>query len=265
MTIAARWRARQSRRWLRACSQLGADPQLVGRPDVFDDGGKFHIGDRFRLASRPVPSHLVSGPGALLEIGDDVSIGFGAAIAAYQRVQIGGGTRIGPFVIIMDTNFHSAGDQSLQHDCRPVSIGKGCRIGSRVTITRGVTIGDGAEILAGSVVSSAIPPGACAAGGRARIIGRAGQMDSRWDSPAAELPDLLMASFHLAAPPDLDESPIPAQAWADGQVPLLLKAMHDKYGIVMDHAVARDLQTYADIAAALRQALAGRGRPVPGG
>ncbi len=78
----------------------------------------------FHLASRPVPSHLVAGPGAILHIGNDVSIGCGAAIAAIQHVHIGDGTRIGPFVIIMDTNFHGApGDQSLQHDCRPVTIG----------------------------------------------------------------------------------------------------------------------------------------------
>jgi Acetyltransferase (isoleucine patch superfamily) len=86
------------------------------------------------------------------------SVGGGAAIAAFQQVSIGDGTRIGPYVIIMDTNFHgSPGDQSVQHDTRPVTIGAGCRIGSRVTITRGGSIGDGAEILAGSVVSSAIP------------------------------------------------------------------------------------------------------------
>lgn len=253
MTLQASWRARQSRRWLRASTQLGAAPQLVGKPDVFDDGGELRIGDRFRLASRPVPSHLVAGPGATLEIGDDVSIGFGAAIAAYQRVQIGSGTRIGPFVIIMDTNFHSAGDQSLQHDCRPVTIGKGCRIGSRVTITRGVTVGDGAEILAGSVVSSAIPPGACAAGGRARIIGRAGDLNSRWESPAAALPELLMAALDLAAPPDLDASPIPAHLWTDDRIAVLLAAMKQKYGIELDHDSSRMLATYGEVAAAMQR------------
>src|SRR6185369_13751150 len=124
------------------------------------------------------------------------------------HVRIGAGTRIGPFVIVMDTNFHGAGgDQSLQHDCRPVHIGDGCRIGSRVTITRGVTIGDGAEILAGSVVSAAIPGGVCAAGARARIIGAAGDPASRWESAAAALPDILMESLGLEFPPDLDGRP----------------------------------------------------------
>src|SRR4029077_13008940 len=118
------------------------------------------------------------------------------------------------YVIIMDTNFHgSSGDQSVQHNTRPVTIGTGCRIGSRVTITRGGSIGDGAEILAGSVVSSAIPSGLCAGGGRARIIGRAGDMASRWDSSAAFLPELLMTTLRLESPPDLDDDLLPEQIW----------------------------------------------------
>jgi acetyltransferase-like isoleucine patch superfamily enzyme len=169
--------------WLRACDEVGDESHLHGRPTVSTSGGHIKIGDRFRLASLPVPSHLTTGPHGVLEIGRDVSIAHGAAVAAFQSVRIGHGTQIGPFVIILDTNFHgAAGDQSIRHDCRPVVIGDGCRIGSRVTITPGASIGDGAEILAGSVVSAAIPPGVCAGGARARILGRAGETGSRWDS-----------------------------------------------------------------------------------
>src|SRR4051794_29671319 len=207
MTLRNRWNGARGRYWLRMCEPVGERPHLDGKPTIYTEGGQVRIGDRFRLASRPVTSHLVAGPGAVLDIGNDVSIGCGAAIAAFQHVRLGFGSRIGPFVIIMDTNFHGApGDQSVQHDCRPVTIGNGCRIGSRVTITRGVSIGDGAEILAGSVVSSAIPPGACAAGARARIIGRAGDIASRWESAAAALPDALMTILDLQSPPDLDDS-----------------------------------------------------------
>jgi acetyltransferase-like isoleucine patch superfamily enzyme len=256
MTVPAAWRAWQARRWLRSCAQLGLDPHLVGEPTIDADDGQLRIGDRFRLASRPVPSHLVAGPGAILEIGDDVAIGCGAAVAAQLRIQIGSGTRIGPYVLIMDTNFHTVGDQSLQHDCLPVSIGAGCRIGSRVTITRGVTIGDGAEILAGSVVSSPVPAGACAAGGRARIIGRAGDLASRWESPAAQLPDLLMAALDLRFPPDLDDTQIPTHLWTDARIPLVLEAIDDACGIAIDRTAGQNAKTYAELAAAVRQAYA---------
>lgn len=256
MTIQATWNAARARRWLRACASVGEQPYLVGKPTISARGGQLHIGNRFRLGSRPVASHLVAGPGAVLHIGNDVSIGYGAAVAALQHVHIGDGTRIGPFVIIMDTNFHGGpGDQSIQHDCRPVMIGDGCRIGSRVTITRGSTIGDGAEILAGSVVSSAIPPGVCAAGGRARIIGRAGDVTSRWDSAAAVLPEMLMASLDLKSPPDLNGSPIPMHLWTDARMQGVLSAIEDRLGVVLDRATAREIESFADLAAAVQDAI----------
>lgn len=255
MSLRGRWNLARARHWLRTCTRVGAEPHLAGRPTIFVGGGQLNIGARFRLASTPVGSHLVAGPAGVLDIGNDVAIGCGAAIASYQHVRIGDGTRIGPFVIIMDTNFHGgAGDQSEQHDCRPVVIGNGCRIGSRVTITRGVTIGDGAEILAGSIVSSAIPPGSCAAGGRARVIGRAGDMASRWESPAAALPDILMATLGLATPPDLGDAGIPTQLWTDTQLQGVLEALRDRFGIVLEEAIARQTGTYVNFAAAVQRA-----------
>ena len=259
MTIRATWEAVHARRWLRPCASVGEEPYLAGKPTIEVYGGQVRVGNRFRLASRPVTSHLTAGPGAVLHIGNDVSIGCGAAIAAFQHVRIGDGTRVGPFVIIMDTNFHGAsGDQSVQHNCRPVTIGDGCRIGSRVTITRGSTIGDGAEILAGSVVSSSIPPGVCAAGGRARIIGRAGEMASRWDSAAAALPDMLMASLDLESPPNLNGSPVPEHLWTDARMRAVLRAIEERFGVVLDRTAAREIETFADIAAAVQRALGER-------
>jgi acetyltransferase-like isoleucine patch superfamily enzyme len=203
MTVRERLLSARSSWWLRGCAKVGRNPRVYGRPSLELEGGVIRLGDRFSIASWPVTSHLVAGPDGVLEIGDDVSVGHGGAIAAYERVEIGAGTKIGPFIIVMDTNFHGAsGDQSVQHDCRPVVIGRDCRIGSRVTITRGVTIGDGAEILAGSVVTSSIPAGVCAGGGRARGLGRAGDAGARWDSAAAVAPLVLAESLGLSAIPE---------------------------------------------------------------
>jgi acetyltransferase-like isoleucine patch superfamily enzyme len=230
-------------------------------PSIESDGGQLRIGNRFRLASVPVPSHLAAGPGAILDIGNDVLIGHGAAIAAHQQIRIGNGTRIGPFVIIMDSNFHgSAGDHSVQHDCRPVMIGHGCRIGSRVTITRGVTIGDGAEVLAGSVVSSAVPGGVCVAGGRARIIGLAGALASRWESPATELPEILMASLGLDSPPDLDDSPMATNPSINARMPNMFKAIEARLGVALDPDAAHGIRTFADVAVAVLRAASERQR-----
>jgi acetyltransferase-like isoleucine patch superfamily enzyme len=219
------------------------------------DGGTITIGDRCTLSSRPVTSHFVAGPAAALEIGNDVSIGHGAAIAAFERVQIGAGTRIAPFVIIMDTNFHgSPGNQSVQHDCRPVIVGKNCVIGSRVTITRGVSIGDGAEILAGSVVSSAIPAGACAAGGRARVVGHAGRLDSRWDSAAAVLPLLLMDALDMASPPELDLAVSDIPGWPLEAVHRLLPRIEQQFGVILEASDLKSVSRVMDIAAVVEYA-----------
>jgi acetyltransferase-like isoleucine patch superfamily enzyme len=245
------WHTARARRWLRLSQRVGERPRLNGRPTIEQFGGKIWIGDDFYLASRPVPSHLSVGPGAVLDVGNDVAIGCGAAIAAFQHVQIGDGTRIGPYAIIMDTSFHGrSGDQSVQHDCRPVRIGSACRIGSRVTIMRGVSIGDGAEILAGSVVTSAIPAGVCAGGGRARVIGRAGEMASRWDSAAAILPELLMATLGLDSPPGPDEG-IPGHLWTETVVRSLADALETRLRVTVDASAVRKARTLAEVADAV--------------
>lgn len=52
----------------------------------------------------------------------------------------------------------------------PVKIGNDCWIGARVFLAGGVTIGDGAILLAGAVVTKDIPPYAIAGGVPARVL-----------------------------------------------------------------------------------------------
>jgi acetyltransferase-like isoleucine patch superfamily enzyme len=255
MTIREQFEGMRAAVWLRACTRIGEHPHLRGRPCVNVDGGAIIIGNRCTLSSRPVRSHFVAGPDAVLELGDDVSIGHGAAVAAYERVQIGSGTRIAPFVIIMDTNFHGrSGDQSVQHDCRPVIIGRDCRVGSRVTITRGASIGDGAEVLAGSVVSSSIPAGACAAGARARVIGDAGGPDSRWDSAAAMLPLLMMEALDMGTPPEMDDLLSDNPGWHETAVSRLLSGIEVQFGVRLHASNVTNATRVADLAHAVDRA-----------
>jgi acetyltransferase-like isoleucine patch superfamily enzyme len=240
---------------LRACTQVGRDCRLDDSPTVQNYGGEIRVGDRLNLVSRPVRSHLVAGPKAVLEIGDDVAIGHGAAIAAFQQVRIGSRSSIGPFVIIMDTNFHGEpGNQSVRHDCRPVSIGADCRIGSRVTITRGASIGDGAEILAGSVVTSAIPAGVCAAGARARVVGRPNRMESRWDSAAALLPELAMAAFDLQTRPDLADVLRSLSNWDNEGLQRLTSSVRHRLGVTLTDDAVHGVSTLAEMAVIIEAA-----------
>lgn len=52
----------------------------------------------------------------------------------------------------------------------PVKIGNDCWIGARVFLAGGITVGDGAVILAGAVVTKDVPPYAIAGGVPARIL-----------------------------------------------------------------------------------------------
>jgi acetyltransferase-like isoleucine patch superfamily enzyme len=152
----AAWRARV---WLRECARVGPGAVLEGRPIVFG-GARIRIGARFYLSSLASPSHLVAGPEGELEIGDDVALGHGAAVAAYKSVRIGSGTRIGPYLILLDTDFHAVTDRHAPGKTGAIAIGPRVRIGSHVTILRGTEIGEGAVLGAGSVVSGRVPPGA---------------------------------------------------------------------------------------------------------
>ena len=157
----------RARLWLRDCNRVGADPKLYLRPSVANLG-RIAIGDRFSMSSLPLRSSLTSGRNGLLEIGSDVSIGHGASIAAHAHVTIGDGTVLGPFVTIIDIDFHQTNDHASLGHAKAIRIGRGVRIGSNVIILRGAIIGDGAEIAPNSVVSRVLPPRRHASGVPAR-------------------------------------------------------------------------------------------------
>ena len=161
-------RERTARLQLRGVDWLGRGARVDGAPFV-ESFGAITIGDDFRLSSTPDQSHLVTGRDGVITIGDRVSIGPGAAIAAELRVVIGNGAQIGPYTMIMDTDFHDIENMRASSAAQPVVIEDDVRIGGRVTILKGVRIGRGAWIAAGSVVSRAIPAGAFAAGVPARV------------------------------------------------------------------------------------------------
>jgi acetyltransferase-like isoleucine patch superfamily enzyme len=157
--------------YLRSVSGLGRRPSVRGVPHI-DNLGKITIGDDFRLYSRSVRSHFVTGPNGHIEIGNGVSIGSGAAIASDARIQIGDGVQLGSFVMIMDTDFHDIRDISAPSSTSPVVIEESVQLGSCVTVLKGAHIGRKAHIGGGSVVRGTIPAGAFASGVPARVLPR---------------------------------------------------------------------------------------------
>ncbi len=105
---------------------------------------------------------------ASLCIGDHTYIGDRTEIHAGQKVSIGSGTVIAWDVCIMDRDYHKL--ESDREVYRPVSIGNHVWIGCRALILKGVTIGDGAVIAAGSVVTHDVPPASLVGGNPARVL-----------------------------------------------------------------------------------------------
>jgi acetyltransferase-like isoleucine patch superfamily enzyme len=118
----------------------------------------------------PWACELAASEGGLLEIGERTFINAAVSISASRHVQIGSECEIGPGVLIMDNDFHSPSNLSRFPASIPVRIGDRVWIGARAIVLKGVTVGDGAVIAAGSVVTSDVPPHKLVAGVPARII-----------------------------------------------------------------------------------------------
>jgi acetyltransferase-like isoleucine patch superfamily enzyme/acyl carrier protein len=155
--------------YLRKCNRLGRRARTRGRPYIVNVG-RIHIGDDFNLNSRIVKSELATGPHGLIDIGDEVGINFGAAISSQALVKIGNRVRIGPYAMIIDSDFHTPSDRFSAPTGKAIIIEDDVWLGGRVTVLKGTTIGRGAVITAGSVVSGTIPPFVIAGGVPARIL-----------------------------------------------------------------------------------------------
>ena len=117
-----------------------------------------------------------------LQLGSNVGIGIGAYITAGGGVTVGDYVGIGPDVKIWSVN-HIYEDPArpwmLQgSEPKEVVIGNDVWIAAGSIVKPGLTIGDGAIIAAGTVLSKSIPPYAIVAGNPGRIVGwRRGEED----------------------------------------------------------------------------------------
>ena len=163
----------------------GPGLQLLGVPIVsVADGASIAIGARAILCSssrdtalgvsRPVILRAML-PGARLVIGEDSALS-GTTVCAAESVTIGERCLFGADSIVTDTDFHPVEPQGrwcatlAQAARRPVRIGHDVFVGARAIVLKGVTIGDGAVIAAGAVVTRDVPAGAVVAGNPAREL-----------------------------------------------------------------------------------------------
>jgi acetyltransferase-like isoleucine patch superfamily enzyme len=158
---------------LRRCTEVGSLTRVKGRVLVVNDG-HIRLGSRVMFWAFPTPIELAAVHGGYLSIGDGTSLNRGVCICAQQSVAIGRNCGIGNDCLIIDTDFHQVGDLgTFRGDvAAPIVIGDDVWLAARTVILKGVTIGDGAVVCAGSVVATSVPPHTMVGGSPARVIRR---------------------------------------------------------------------------------------------
>jgi acetyltransferase-like isoleucine patch superfamily enzyme len=156
-----------ARYYLRGC-QLGKMVSVTGKP-LFKNEGRVILGNEVRIWSVIQQAKIFVGKGAILSIGDNSRIN-GVHISASERIEIGRNVRMAPYTIIMDDDFHDASNHFSSGKKAPIIIEDDVWIATRAIILKGVTIGKGAVVAAGAVVSKDVEPYTVVAGVPAKPI-----------------------------------------------------------------------------------------------
>jgi acetyltransferase-like isoleucine patch superfamily enzyme len=162
----------------------GKEWKLYGKPVIQRNANSYitfgpALSLRSSLTSNPLgPNHPVIvctwEPDARIQVGSNFAM-TGGTICAALSITIGDYVAVGANTTIIDTDFHPVNFEARREDssagaCAPVRIGDHVFIGMNCIILKGVTLGNGCVIAAGSIVTKDIPEGMIAGGNPARIL-----------------------------------------------------------------------------------------------
>lgn len=161
------------------CKEVGQKAVIMGGLPYFSGLMDIYIGDNFKmqgLSNLEARTDVTSWVPQLI-IGNDVSLGHRNVISVGKKIKIGDRVLTAPEVRIRDNDGHTLDPQKRhenhpldENDILPVTIEDDVWIGAYCLINKGVTIGEGAVIGAGSIVTKDIPPFCVAAGNPAKVI-----------------------------------------------------------------------------------------------
>lgn len=131
---------------------------------ILKKNGSITVGDRVLLHRYA----KLSAYGGKIEIGSNTYIGDRTEIHAGKSVKIGNGVNIAWDCNILDRDYHAF--ESDKEVVKSVEIGDHVWIGARCIVLKGVKIGKGAVVAAGSVVTKDVPEGCLVGGNPAKVI-----------------------------------------------------------------------------------------------
>ncbi len=158
------------------CDSVGKNLMLDLLPDV-PGHLRLLLGDNVRLNGffGVNSSRLFEHP--TLRIGNNVHVGHMVSFIINKEVTIEDGVMIANYCHFADTDGHPtdperrvAGEPPLPEEVKPIRICRNAWIGHRAQILKGVTVGEGAIVAAGSVVVKDVPAFAVVAGNPSRVV-----------------------------------------------------------------------------------------------
>jgi len=133
------------------------------------DGGSIHLSPGVSIERN---STIVAKYGKIL-IGENTFIGEGSILVANEQIKIDSDCLFAAGVTIRDQNHRIDLSTSIRNQgsiSAPIQIGRDVWLGSRVTVLKGVTIGDHAVAGANSLLITDVPPCVIVAGTPAKFI-----------------------------------------------------------------------------------------------
>lgn len=154
---------------------------VTGRLETRFSGGQINVGNDCLVEGNLV----VQAPNGLIVLQDNVYIGGDTLLACASTITVENDVLISYQCLFMDSDNHSLSLRKRVRDLsevrdncydwsqvesRPIRVCRGAWVGARCIVLKGVTIGTGSIVGAGSVVTRDVPPWSIVGGNPARLI-----------------------------------------------------------------------------------------------
>lgn len=155
--------------------RLGVEPRFVGARYLDLRGERMSAGDHFHVyATRELPVSFAVDPfeggTGFIRFGSHCIVAPGVRIRSALGVDIGDNCMLAESVFITDADWHDHYHRIYPGKRAAVTLHDNVWVGDRVSICKGVSIGENSIIGAASVVTKDVPANSIAAGNPARVI-----------------------------------------------------------------------------------------------